>query len=172
MRARERLLRADVVAVARQAAEVRRAGFDEFRPPVGEVRRHLDPHVRHQPPALGDQTLHVLHGDRIGPAGQGKVIRADLAAGPALAGGLVGDVGDLGAVIARMGDEVLEDHLLDVPVGSLHLGDGLERGDPLLLALADPDEDPGRERDLELTGDADRLQPLGGVLGGGTLVDD
>ena len=48
MRARERLLGRDVVAVRREAAEVGGAGVDEVEPPVGEVGRDLDPDVRHQ----------------------------------------------------------------------------------------------------------------------------
>ena len=45
-----------------------------------------------------------------------------------------------------MWDEVLEDHLLDVPVALVRGGERRERPDPLVLALADPDQDPARER--------------------------
>ena len=69
---------------------------------------------------------------------------------PALAGRVVGDLGDLAAVVARVRHEVLEDHLLDVAVAGVDLGERLQRGDPLLLGLADPDQDPARERDPEL----------------------
>ena len=75
----------------------------------------------------------------------------------ALASRLVGDLGHLAPVVARVGDEVLEDHLLDVAVALVDLGQRLERGDPLLLGLADPDEDPARERDPQLAGRLDRL---------------
>ena len=60
-------------------------------------------------------------------------------------------------VVARVRDEVLEDHLLDVAVAAVDLGQRLERRDPLLLGLADPDEDPARERDPQLAGGLDRL---------------
>ncbi len=49
VRARKRVLGRDVVAVRRQAAEVGRPLGDQLIPPVGEVRRDLDPGVRHQP---------------------------------------------------------------------------------------------------------------------------
>ena len=60
--------------------------------------------------------------------------RGRVALGPAPLGGLLGDVGDLRPVVARMGDEVLQDHLLDVAVPLLHGRQRLQRGDPLLLA--------------------------------------
>ena len=43
---------------------------DELRPPVGEVRRHLDAHVGHQPARLGDEPLHVLDRHRRRPVGR------------------------------------------------------------------------------------------------------
>ncbi len=52
VRAREGVLGRDVVAVGRQPTEVRGALFHELVPPVREVRRDLDPHLGHQPPAL------------------------------------------------------------------------------------------------------------------------
>ena len=58
--ARERVLGRDVVAVRREPAEVGRPGLDQVDPPVAQVRRDLDPDVGHQPPALGDQPLHLL----------------------------------------------------------------------------------------------------------------
>ena len=66
-RARERVLGGDVVAVGGEPAEVGGAGLDEVDPPVGEVRRDLDADLGHQPPALGDEPLHVLDRDRLGP---------------------------------------------------------------------------------------------------------
>ena len=51
-------------------------------------------------------------GDRRGSSPQ----RASRRPVPALLRGLVGDVGDLAPVVARVRDEVLEDHLLDVAV--------------------------------------------------------
>ena len=70
-----------------------------------------------------------------------------------------------------MRDEVLEDHLLDVAVALVQLRDRLERGHLLLLALADPDQDPARERDLQLAGGSDRLDPQRRVLGRRAGVD-
>ena len=71
-----------------------------------------------------------------------------------------------------MRDEVLEDDLLEVAVLGVHGGQRLQRGDALVLGLADPDEDPARERDPQLARRADRLQAPGGVLGRRALVDD
>ena len=62
----ERVLWGDVVAVGRQAAEVGGAGRHQLAPPVGEVRRDLDAHIRHQSARLGDQQLHVLDRHRAG----------------------------------------------------------------------------------------------------------
>jgi hypothetical protein len=63
-----------------------------------------------------------------------------------------------------MRDEVLEDDLLNVAVAIVQLGDRLERRHALLLGLADPDEDPARERDLQFAGGRDRLDPPGRML--------
>ena len=68
------------------------------------------------------------------------------------------------AVVALVGDEVLQDHLLDVPVLGVDRSERFERFDALLLALADADEDPARERDLQLAGRADRLEAPRRVL--------
>jgi hypothetical protein len=43
-----------------------------------------------------------------------------------------------------------------VPVTLSELADRDERLEPLLARLADPDQDPGRERDPQLSGEADR----------------
>ena len=51
-------------------------------------------------------------------------------------------------------------------------GERLQRGDPVLLGLADADQDPARERDLQLAGGADRRQALVRVLGRRALVGD
>ena len=66
VRARERLLRRDVVPVGRQPTEIGRPRLNQLRPPVRQVRRHLHPHIRHQPLALPDQALDLLdpHGTR------------------------------------------------------------------------------------------------------------
>ena len=69
MRARERVLGRDVVAVRRQAAEVGGPLLHELVPPVGEVRGNLDPHLGHEPAALADQKLHVIQRHRRGPVG-------------------------------------------------------------------------------------------------------
>jgi hypothetical protein len=69
VRTREGLLGGDVVPVRGQAAEVGRAALHELEPPVGEVRRDLDADIRHQPPGLGDQPLHVVDRHRGRPVG-------------------------------------------------------------------------------------------------------
>jgi hypothetical protein len=71
-----------------------------------------------------------------------------------------------------MRDEVLKDHLLDVAVLGVDGRDRFKRGDSILGALTDPDEDPGREWDPELSGESDRLEASGRVLRRGALVDD
>ena len=67
---RERMLRRDVVAVGREPAEVGGALVDERQPPVRQVRRDLDAHVRHQPAALAHERAHVVERDLGGPRGQ------------------------------------------------------------------------------------------------------
>jgi hypothetical protein len=56
-----------------------------------------------------------------------------------------------------LGAEVLDDHLLDVAVALVELPDRLERLEPLLPGLADPDEDPRCKRDRELARELDGL---------------
>ncbi len=70
-----------------------------------------------------------------------------------------------------MRDEVLQDHLLQVSVLGVHLGQRLQRGQTLLRALADADQDPAREGDLQLARGPDRLQPSCRMLGRGARVD-
>ena len=65
-----------------------------------------------------------------------------------------------------LGAEVLDDHLLHVPVALAELADREQRLDPLLARLADPDQDPGRERHARPAGGLDRLQPPRGQLVG------
>ena len=123
--------------------------------------------------ALAHQPLHVVERDRRRPLRQRRVAGDDRRRRPFAATspsqrrarGPVGDLGDLPPVVARVRDEVLEDHLLDVPVPRVHRGERLERGDALLLGLADADEDPARERDPQLAGGLDRRQPPGRMLG-------
>jgi hypothetical protein len=69
-------------------------------------------------------------------------------------------------------DEVLEDDLLQVPVLGVHRGERLERGDPVLLGLADADEDARRERDPQLARSPDGRQAHLGILGRRRLVRD
>ena len=65
-----------------------------------------------------------------------------------------------------LGQEVLHDHLLDVTVTEVAGGDRAQRVEPVLTALADPDEDPRRERDRQLSRRLERGQPAGRVLVG------
>ena len=67
---RERMLGRDVVSVRGQPAQVGGALVHERQPPVRQVRRDLDAHVRHQPPALAHQRAHVVERDLGGPGGQ------------------------------------------------------------------------------------------------------
>ena len=59
----------------------------------------------------------------------------------------------------RLRPEVLDDHLLDVVVAAVQVADREERRRALARGLADPDEDPGGERDREPPGVLDRAQP-------------
>src|SRR5262249_31944545 len=74
MRTRERMLRRDVIAVRREPTKISRPSLDQLIPSIREVRRHLNPHVWHQPAALGDQALDVIDRNRVGPARNWKFI--------------------------------------------------------------------------------------------------
>ena len=71
---------------------------------------------------------------------------------------------------AGLREEVLDDHLLHVPVAGVGGGDRHERVDPIGDRLADAHEDPGGERDLEPAGGLERGQPTGGDLVGRAAV--
>ena len=58
-----------------------------------------------------------------------------------------------------LGAEVLDDHLLQVAVPLVHEPQRLERVEPLGARLADPDQDPARERDPQLARELDCPQP-------------
>jgi hypothetical protein len=79
-------------------------------------------------------------------------------------GRTIGDFRHLAAVVPRVRDEVLEDDLLDVAVAGVDFRQGLERGDPLLLRLPDPDQDPAREGDSKPPRCLDRLEAPRRVL--------
>ena len=163
----EGMLGRDVVAVGRQAAEVRGPLLHQRQPPVRQVGRDLHAHVGHQPLGLA----HQAGASR--PATRRCPTPASSAASPAIPSRWAESAicGRLGAVVARVRDEVLEDHLLQVAVLGVHLGQRLQSGHPLVGRLADPHQDPAGERDLQLAGRADGLQPPGRVLGGRALVD-
>ena len=59
---------------------------------------------------------------------------------------------------ARLGPEVLDDDLLQVPVRVVQIPQREQRGDALLPGLPDPDQDAGREGHRELPGQPDGLQ--------------
>ncbi len=65
---------------------------------------------------------------------------------------------------ARLGQEVLDDHLLHVAVAGVGSGDRLQRVDPVLAVLADPDQDARRERDPQLARPFQRGEAAGGQL--------
>ena len=87
---------------------------------------------------------------------------------PVALGRLRRDLGRFLAVVAAVRDEVLEDDLLDVSVP----GERLQRRHPVFLGLPDADQDPARERDLQVAGGPDRLQSDLRVLGRRALVGD
>ena len=127
-------LRIDVVDRHRgDAAPVVDPGLEQPRElVVGEVRRHLQVHVRRED----------LPGSARGPD---QLFERRLRV--------------RGHLRARLGAEVLDDHLLDVPVPLVQGGDRLQRLEALVAGLADPDQDPGREGHGQLAGQPDRLQP-------------
>ena len=143
----ERVLGRDVVAVGAQAAEVGGPRGHQLRPPVREVGRHLHADVGHQPPRLRDQALHLLDAHRGGPLRQLLMGGVGDPGAPVALRRLRGDLRRLLAVVGAMGDEVLEDDLLEVAVLGVDRGQRLQRRDPVLLALADADEDPAGEGD-------------------------
>jgi hypothetical protein len=71
---------------------------------------------------------------------------------------------------ARLRPEVLDDHLLDVPVAPVQRRDRLQGFQPFRPGLADPDQDSGGEGDGQLTGEPDRLQTRLGELVGRAVV--
>ena len=58
----------------------------------------------------------------------------------------------------RLGAEVLDDHLLDVPVALVEVANREQGVDPLGSCLTDADQDPACERDRELACEAERLE--------------
>ncbi len=66
----------------------------------------------------------------------------------------------------RLRAEVLDDHLLDVAVACVRVCDREQRVEPLLPRLADPDQDPRRERDARGAGRVERGEPRGRELVG------
>ncbi len=63
-----------------------------------------------------------------------------------------------------LGQEVLDDHLLDVTVPGMAGGDRPQRREAVGPGLADADQDAGRERDLKPAGRLEGGQPAGGRL--------
>ena len=68
---------------------------------------------------------------------------------------------------ARLGQEVLDDDLLDMAVAPMAPGDGLEGGDAILPRLPDADQEPGGEGNRCRPGGLQGGQPAGrGLVGG------
>ncbi len=140
-----RCLRVDVVdRHGRDAAPVVDPGVQQLgEVVVGQVRRHLQVHVSGQKLARRPRRPDQL-------VERGLLVRGHLR--------------------ARLRAEVLDDHLLDVPVALVQRRNRLERLQPLLARLADPDQDPGRERHVQLAREPDRLQPRFRELVRGAVV--
>ena len=121
----------------RDAAPVVDAGAQQGPQVVGEIRRCLDVHLgrQHQP------------GHADGP--QEIVGRAR---------------GDAGHGGAGLGQEVLDDDLLDLAEARVRGGDGLEGGQLPGPVVTDADQDPGGEGDVQLPGRVQRGQPPGRLL--------
>ena len=71
---------------------------------------------------------------------------------------------------ARLGQEVLDDHLLDVAVAPVAGGDGLEGVQPVGPGLADAHQEAGGEGDAGASGGLQGGQPAGRGLVGGRAV--
>ena len=108
------------------AAPVVDAGLEQRGQIVGEVRRglHVDLGRQHQA-GRRNGPLQVLGRAGIGPE-HGR---------------------------ARLGQEVLHDDLLHVPVAGVRGGDGVQGGQLVAAPVADADQDPGGEGDGELAGE-------------------
>ena len=121
------------IVTGRDAAPVVDAGIEQAREVVvGEVRRRL-------------------HGDVVGEQQPRSRDRPEVLVEARLR--------VRGHPRPRLGAEVLDDHLLQVAVPLVHRRERPQRLDPLGARLADPDQDPARERDPQLAGELDRLQP-------------
>ena len=127
----------------RDATPVVDAGPQQRPQVVGQVGRGLDVDLgREEEPGDGDRPAQLVRGARrVGVHGR-----------------------------ARLGQEVLDDHLLDVAVAAVRGGDGLQRVEPVLPALADADEDPGGERDGQASGRLQGGEPPRRRLVGGAAV--
>ncbi len=121
----------------RDPAPVVDAGVEQRPEVVGEVRRSLQVDLGWQEqPGRGD-----------GP----QVLVARAGRRPAHEGG-------------RLGQEVLHDHFLHVAVAGVARRDRPERLEPILAGLADADQDPRGERDLQLAGRLEGGEPPGRLL--------
>ena len=139
---------------------------DQLEPPVGQVGRDLDADVGHQPPRLGDQPLHVLdrHLARPGGASQLRPVARPRCAstraprrrrsGPARGRSSSGAGTKFWRITSWMW-----------PWRACSSASCSSDGHPLLLGLADADQDPAGERDLQLAGGRDRLDPPRRMLG-------
>ena len=127
----------------RHAAPVVDAGVEQRGQLVGEVRRRLHVDLGRQ-----DQA-----GRRNGPLQ------------------VLGKAG-LGAEHGRagLGQEVLHDHLLHVPVAGVRLGDDVKGGQLIGPRVADADEDAGGEGDGQLAGEVQGGQAAGRLLVGRPAV--
>jgi len=116
----------------RDAAPVVDSGVEEEREVVvREVRRRLHMHVgAEHDPRDGDRPQLLLEG-------------------------CIGVIGHPGPGLRA---EVLDDHLAQVPLLVRERPQGEERVEPLLARLADPDQDPARERNRQLAREPHRLE--------------
>ncbi len=74
----ERMLRRDVVAVRGQPAEIRGALLDQRQPPVRQVGRDLDAHVRHQPRGIRARAARMSSSEiGVAQSGQRQRVRRD-----------------------------------------------------------------------------------------------
>ncbi len=142
---RPRALGVDVIGrEGRDTAPVVQPRRDEVLVAVGgEVRRRLDVDVAAEEEAGHGHRANQVERARLGPSAHRD---------------------------RRLRPEVLDDDLLDVPVPIVGVANGQERGDALGVGLADADQDARGERDAELAGQGDGLEPAGRHLVGRAVV--
>ncbi len=129
----------------------RRLGIDVVDRDRRDAAPVVDPGVEQPREVVVGEVRWRLHGDVVGKQEPRRRDRPEVL--------VEGRLGMPGHPRPRLGAEVLHDHLLQVAVPLVQVGEREQRVDTLCAGLADPDQDPAREGNAQLTGDRDRLEP-------------